>query len=346
MKKIVFFLAANTSRENKKDKDVNCINKGKKIIWTNYNLSFKKNLTEKKGSNNIKKNKNCISVKMFKLPENNTYKKHNNIFRYNSSPLSTSRSNKNNFSRSYKDKSNIHISRNNTNIKLFKSYNKSKCIHLSPIKNKSRNAININLMKKKTSTYRTNIDNNINNLSKYTKNCNSLLLNLIRKNTIKKIKYVKKYLDNENKKLKQILSSNGTQKYNSDYLQNKIKQEKMKKMKILIKDTLLDYDMNKLLKEKTIHEKVNKNEHILRKYNMLSENIEFREINNTNDSRNKEFMRDKDDKKLKMNKKMKKLRDVLKKNSLTIKKLNSFIQIDKEKIMNNSKYKNKEEVNV
>ena len=117
-------------------------------------------------------------------------------------------------------------------------------------------------------------------------------------------------------------------------------------MNILINDTFLDYDINKVLKNKAIHEKTNRKEDIFTKYSMISENLVFGKIQDIKNPKDHGLMTDKDKKKLIMSKKMKKLRETLKNNSYTINKLHNFIQIDKDKIMNIIDKRKKEEANL
>ena len=344
-----FFLAKKTSYENNKEyNNTNCSDnsKNKKIIFWNYhkrNNILAKNLTERK-SRNIRKNIKSVSEKLIKSPKPNLYKT-NDFERKITTSLNISRTNRNIFSRFHKNSLNIDPNINHAKIKLLKTYNKNKNINLSLIKCKSRNVINIDQIKKKSSTYKSSIDNNIDNLGKYTKSCNSLLLKLIRKNKSKKRKYTKTYFNSEDKELKQILSSK-TKAKSSNYMKNKIKEEKLKKMKVLINDTFLDYDINKILKDKTIHEKTYRKEDIFTKYSMISENLVFGEIQDIKNPKDHGLITDKDKKKLIMNKRMEKLREELKRNSHTINKLHNFIQIDKDKIMNIIKKRKNEKANL
>lgn len=299
----------NSSSENNKI----CI-----LSYNDKNNQTFKNLTKKKIHEKPKKNKNCISVKILKTLKNNV-SKNNDIFTYTTStshsPLNTSITNKNNFSRYHKNNLNINLYRSNSNIKLFKNVKDKYNINMLKTKSKSRNVVNIDFIKKKSSLYKTNINNNINNLDNYTKGCNSKLLNLVKKNQTNKNKYLKKSLNNEDKEIKKILS-NQNEKDNSDYIKNKFKEEKLNKIKILIKNTCLDYDIRKILKEKIKSDKIDKNsDNIFRKHNMLLDNIIFGNDENGKYSGNLQLINDSDKKKSIINKKMNKLRETIKNNN-------------------------------
>jgi len=341
-------LAKSPSYDNNNNQDKK-YNKKKNIIRYNSNSNntyTSKYLSERKIDEYTKKNKinfnNYLSAKAFNSPEyiNN---KNNDIYMDFPSPTSTNHTYKKAFSELHNNYLG-NINRKNTNIKLFKSKNS---INLSKIKkNKSRNVINIEGIKIKSNIYKTNIDNNINRLDKYTKTCNSILLKLVRKNKSNKKKYSKKNI-NEDKELKALLSNKMNKKNKSNYMRNKIKQEKINKMKVLINDTFLDYDINKLLKEKTIYDKTNKNnDNIIRKHTMLSENIFFENKIQNSSSNSKVpklhgLMSDKEKKNIIKNRIMKKLRQKIKINDETIKKLKNFIKIDQVKLISNLDNNNK-----
>ena len=303
--------------------------------YSNKNLLPKSSIKRKIHEYTRKKNK-CISFKELNNPKKN-------ILKDSVSPLSTNRTNRNNLSGLRRNNLNIDIniknSKSNQKIKLLKNLNHNGLIDISMHKNKSRNVTNVNGVTKKSFQYKININNNIKRLDKYTKKCNSLLLNLLKKNHINKKKYSKSTKTKRDKELENILSNKINGKYISSYNKNKIKEEKIKKMRILINDNYLDFDINKLLKEKIEYDKTenNKNNNII-KYNMMSENIFFTNVHNTNRNSNKnniinKIMTDKEQKKITRNEKMKKIRENFKKNFKTIIKLKNFIKVDKDKIL-------------
>ena len=332
------YILKNTSNDNSSKDNINCDNNEKKIFdyndKNNLILNLNSNLTERKNSK-FKKNKNCVSFKLFTEKENIT---NNNIhtkkysFNNTPSPINNSPTNRNNIS--------IYTNLNpiNTNIKLFKNITSKDNINLSKIKNKSRNVINLDFLKKKSLSYKTSIDTNINSLDKYTNRCNSILLKLVKKNKSKKKNFFKTYQDKE---LKTILSKKANKKYKSQFMKKRIKDEKINKMQVLIKDSFIDYDINKILKEKNNYEKLNRNNDLFRKYSMLSENLVFGDYNSRKKSGEQILISKKERKRIIRNKRLEKLRETIKINSLTINKLKNSIKIDKDKIIDFIQRKNK-----
>ena len=304
----IYFLK-NTSNDISSKDNINCENNKEKIL--DKNNIFLNNLTERKNKR-IRKTNNHVSFKLFtekyNISSNILKKKYS--FNNTPSPRDNSLTNRNNISIC------TNLNKNNNN--------------LSKIKNKSRNVINIDILKKKSLSYKTSIDTNINSLDKYTNRCNSLLLKLVKKNKTKTKNFLKIY--NQDKELKKILSKKVNKKFQSQYMKKRIKDEKLNKMRVLIKDSFIDYDINKLLKEKKNYDKLNRNSDIYRKYNMLSENLIFGNINNGKNSEQL-LISDKERKRLIRNKRMENLRETIKINSFTINKLKNSIKIDKNKIM-------------
>ena len=332
------YILKNTSNDNSSKDNLNFDNNQKKILdyndKTNLILNLNSNLTERKNSK-FKKNKNCVSFKLFTEKENITNDNiHTKKYSFNNtpSPINNSPTNRNNIS--------IYTNLNpiNTNIKLFKNITSKDNINLSKIKNKSRNVINLDFLKKKSLSYKTSIDTNINSLDKYTNRCNSILLKLVKKNKSKKKNFFKTYQDKE---LKTILSKKANKKYKSQFMKKRIKDEKINKMQVLIKDSFIDYDINKILKEKNNYEKLNRNNDLFRKYRMLSENLVFGDYNSRKKSGEQILISKKERKRIIRNKRLEKLRETIKINSLTINKLKNSIKIDKDKIIDFIQRKNK-----
>jgi hypothetical protein len=174
-----------------------------------------------------------------------------------------------------------------------------------------------------------NLNNHINQLDNYTQKYNSFLLNLLRKSNIYRKRYIKAKRIIKDKELENILTIG---KHSSSYNKNKVEEEKLQKMKILLNDNYMDFDVIKLLQERNENSKTKKHNIInLRKYNMMKEDFFFansksippknKHKNNTND-----LMSEKEQKKKLKNDRMKKIREHFRQNFKTIVKLKNLLK--------------------
>ena len=323
------FLAKSPSYENKKILRANSRNISNKNKYSSFNNLYLNNLTGRKNPSN-------------KYNINNSGKKSKNIntlkFEISSGSKTLTSPNRKTISGFWQTNPNINMHKTSVRKNLFKKLNDGKKIYLIRNKNKSRNIFNSDFIKKKSFTYKKNIDNNIDNLTQYTKTCNSLLLKLVQKNKIKGKKYLNINRNDEDKEMKEILSYKKN-KENNEYIKNKLREEKLNKIKVLTNDTILDYNINKLLKEKKNFERIKQNNDIIKRINLFSENINFDE-EDYKEHKLEGPLSDRD-KNRRINK-YNKLREIIEKNYVTIKKLKNFIEIEKDKLIKYSKRKLKE----
>ena len=327
------FLAKSPSFESKKILRAHSRNISNKTKYNSFNNLYLNNLTGRKNPSN-KINKNNL---------NNSGKKSKNIntlkFEISSGSKTLTSPNRKIISGFWQTNPNINMHKNSIRKNLFKKLKDRKKIYLIRNNNKSRNVFNSDFIKKKSLTYKKNIDNNIDNLNEYTKTCNSLLLKLVQKNKIKGKKYLNINRNDEDKEMKEILSYKNKNKENNEYIKNKLREEKLNKIKVLTNDTILDYNINKLLKEKKNFERIKQNNDIIKRINLFSENINFDE-EDYKEHKLEGPLSDRD-KNRRINK-YNKLREIIEKNYVTIKKLKNFIEIEKDKLIKYSNRKLKE----
>ena len=220
-------------------------------------------------------------------------------------------------------------------------------------KNKTRNLFNTNKYKiKKTSKkFKNNFINNIQFLDQANKICNSQLLDLVENN---KSDFIKTNESRNNIKkndieLKKILSNEEEENFTSNYTRNKIKEEKLSKMKILMNDTILENEINRILKKQidldydNNYIKINKDNDNLRIYNMISEALKFaNDQNSMAENKNmsniigikgmKEFLDEEDEKKKIEERKINKIKERIRKNYHSIMRLKTIMLRNNEKL--------------
>lgn len=294
---------------------------------SNKELYIKNFITERKIFEYVKKDK-IIKNKFTSYKNLYNPKK---FFIENSLAINNSQQNKDNQSDLIKNLQNTAATttmNNSQKLKSQKSINQNILLNIKTPKRKSRNINNMNLVKEKTFQYKININNNIKQLDTYAKKCNSFLLKLLKKNDTYNRKYNGKNRIIKDKELEKILTIG---KHSSSYNKNKVNEEKIQKMKILINDNFLDFDINKLLKgENDENNKTKKHNNInLRKYNMMKENLFYRDSKNipsqTNNKAN-ELLSEREHKKKMKNERMRKIREHFKKNVKTIIKLKNLLK--------------------
>ena len=320
------------------------------------------NLTERKIFNYTNKNKflksqskNHFSFKNLRINpfdiNSNSHKAILNI----PSQLNSSRINSNSYSifRKKLNDINIQAKRKVNNIKIFKYLEKKNKFNMTNTKIKSRNLFNTNeyKIKKVSKKFKNNFINNIQILDKANKKCNSQLLDLVENN---KSDFIKKNSNRNNIKhnyieLKSILSNEEEENFTSNFSKNKIKEEKLSKMKILMDDNILENEINRILKKQNDLDydnnyiKINKDNDNLRIYNMISEVLKFEnDQNSMAEDKNmnnimgikgmKDFLDEIDEKKKVEGRKINKIKERIRRNYHTIMRLKNIMIRNNEKL--------------
>ena len=330
-------------------------NSSKNIFKTNNNLTERKIFNYTNKNKFLKsQNKNYFSFKNLNI---NPFEINSNSHRtiLNTPPQSNSnRINSNSYSVFQKKLKSININTKSkgNNIKLFKFFDQNNNFNKKNTKNKSKNLFNTNKYKiKKTSKkFKNNFKNNIQILDQANKKCNSQLLDLVENN---KSDFIKNNVSKINKKnnleLRKMLFNEEAGNFTSNYTKNKIKEEKLSKMKILMNDNILEKDINRILKKQidldyeSNYIKMNKDNDNLRIYNIISEALNFgNSQNGLADDKNmsniigikgmKEFLDEEDKKKKIEDRKMNKIKERIRKNYHTIMRLKNIMIRNKEKL--------------
>ena len=352
-----FSLKQAMSFDNNKNYNNNFNNNSAKNVFKNNN-----NLTERKIFNYTNKNKflksqnkNYFSFKNLSInPFNINSNSHKTIL--NTPPQSnSSRMNSNSYSIFKKKLNSININTKSkgNNIKLFKYLEKKNKFNMTNSKNKTRNLFNTNKykIKKASKKFKNNFINNIQFLDQANKICNSQLLDLVENN---KSDFIKTNESRNNIKkndieLKKILSNEEEEIFTSNYTRNKIKEEKLSKMKILMNDTILENEINRILKKQidldydNNYIKINKDNDNLRIYNMISEALKFaNDQNSMAENKNmsniigikgmKEFLDEEDEKKKIEERKINKIKERIRKNYHSIMRLKTIMLRNNEKL--------------
>ena len=325
------FIANSPSYENKNIFRDNSRQISNKTAYNSFNKLCLNNLTERKNppykNNTIK---NILSYK--ELDSSRKKSKNNNIINVEFSPINKTLTcpNRKKLSCFWQTNPNINMHKKSVKKNLFKKLTETSKIYFFRNKNKSKKVINIDFIKKKSLSYKNNIENNIDSLNQYTQTCNSQLLKLVKNNQIKEKKYLQTNKNDEDKEMKDLLSYKLNKKANNAYIKKKLKEEKLKKIKIITNDTIIDYNINKLLKEKTNYDKIKRNNDIVKRLNLFAENMVFDEEDIKEHKMDNQLSNR--DKNRRINK-YKNIREIIEKNYMTIKRLKNYIEMDKDKLI-------------
>ena len=343
-----FSLKQAMSFDNNKNNN-NKYNNSAKNIFNNINYLTERKIFDYKNKNKFLKSQNKKYFSFNNISINSKSLK--NIL--NTPPQSnSSRMNSNSYSMFKKKLNIININTKNkgNNIKLFKYFDQNNKFNMANTKIKARNLFNTNKYKiKKTSKkFKNNFNNNIQILDKTNKKCNSQLLDLVVNNKSDFIKNNgrRNNIKNNNIELKKILSNEVEENFTSNYTKNKIKEEKLSKMKILMNDTILENEINRILKKQidldyeNNYIKINKENDNLRIYNMISKALKFgNDKNSITKDKNiigikgmKEFLDEEDLKKKLEDRKINKIKERIKKNYHTIMRLKNIMIRNNEKL--------------